>query len=1096
MSGSQPFPFPFFGAEPSDWFELKGDLFSYELRFASPPDASARRAAGEAWERALDPRAVEHCEPFVWADRWALVRVRPAGWSKPCIADMARAVQRALTAVHGAHPLEVVSLAEALESDTDWDAWSAEQIAEPPVGPRWPVELPRSGSGERFEAACAVDPEVEAAREAARAAPAEKGRSWASEAGDEDAAGDKDSGGDDDDDDDKPRVISGGLRLERVPSYKAPEPSADQKKLFGQRADLRVGPSGLVFGVTRPKRQRPVPAWIEGGELRSAQGDALPNSSSLYIAVRDDGRAALIGDDAEGVWEVVFAEGAVRLLFKTEEYLCDIAYGPEDRVVLLRSDDQIEIYRREGSGAVSEGGWELNSYGMSSAFGGRLLLVKSYDDADEDADGVTILGYGASAVRRVGRVRASVGDIVVDGARAFIEDSGKLYELLGLEELAARFAAQPESFPELKKAEPQKDEDEDEDESSDDESSDDGSSDDGSSDDDSSSDDESSEEEGSRPEVLEGSVRVERRKPREVPKQPSIGRTERELFGSGSRTAVAPGGRVYGIAKPRRKPATAAWIEGEELKLAQGEALPGPYGYLAAREDGGAALYGFDYKLVAELSFSDGTLRRLFSHEESISELCYGPDGRVIMAAGESIDVYRREGEGAVLEQRWAVDGYGLTPAEGGRLLLVKSYEGEDSEDGLTILGFDGGKLRRVARVKASVGEVRFVEGRAFMDHSGDTYELLGLDALAQQLAASPEAFPEVAVYTPSDDDDDDEAPESSPRKSPEEYAIEPAPGRVGLRYLGKQRPVPEDEDSIPKDVRAQFGAGAQEVEHYSRAGVYIGWKKEARRSYRFAVLKDGNLIETEVKTGSTSSLGLVSADGSVALVPTDNDSKLWWVELPYGKPVLVHDFSKEESEDEIYTLEVFPAGRVIVGTSSETWIFSVSGGASRLEARGALDLRAVDSAAGGRVAVLEVSEGKPIRIWGLYDDGLRTLAELEPEPMNFEVGPDGRFFVVGMYRSGWYELLNLEDAWEAGRRDTSGEQYPKVVLAPKPPEAEEEEEEEREQDEESEEREPEDDDGEDEGDEDSDDEDGDDSDDEGDDGDSDDGEDDDDDDD
>lgn len=1085
MSGSQPYPFAFFGAEPSDWFALEGDLFSYELRFAAPPDAAARRAAGEAWERALDPRAVELCEPFLWADRWALVRVRPAGWSKPCIADMARAVQRALAAVHGAHPLELVSLAEALESDTDWDAWSAEQLAEPPVGPRWPVELPRSGSGERFEAACAVDPEVEAAREAARAAPPERGRSWASEAGDDDAAGDKDSGGGDDDDDDKPRVISGGIRLERVPGYKAPEPSVEQKKLFGARADVQIGPSGLVFGITRPKRQRPVPAWIEGGELRAAQGDPLPNSSGMYLAARDDGGAALIGDDAEGVWEVVLAEGSVRLLFKTEEYLCDVAYGPEDRVVLLRSDDQIEIYRREGSSAASEGGWEINSYGMRSILGGRLLLVKAYDPEDDGADGVTIVGYGGSAVRRVGRVRASVGEIVIDGARAFIEDSGKLYELLGLEELAARFAAQPESFPELKKAEPGG---EDEDESSDDASSDD----EGSSDDEASDDAEESEDEGSRPEVLEGAVRLERRKPREVPAAPSIGRAERELFGSGSRTAVAPGGRVYGIAKPRRKPATAAWIEGEDLKLAQGEALPGPYGYLAAREDGGAALYGFDYKLVAELSFADGTLRRLFDHGESISELCYGPEGRVLMAAGESIDVYRREGEGAVLEQRWSVDGYGLTPAEGGRLLLVKSYEGEDSEDGLTILGFDGGKLRRVARVKASVGEVRSVEGRAFMDHSGDTYELLGLDALAQQLAASPEAFSEVAVYTPSEDDDDDEAPESSPRKAPEEYAIEPAPGRVGLRYLGKQRPLPEDEDSIPKDVRAHFGAGAQEVEHYGRAGVYIGWKKEARRSYRFAVLKDGNLIETEVKSGPTSSLGLVSADGSVALVPTDNDSKLWWVELPHGKPVLVYDFSKEESEDEIYTLEVFPPGRVIVGTSSETWIFSVSGGASRLEARGAQDLRAVDSAAGGRVAVLEVSEGKPIRIWGLYDDGVRTLAELEPEPLNFEVGPDGRFFVEGMQRSGWYELLNLEDAWEAGRRDTSGEQYPPVVLAPKPPE----EEEEREEEEESEEGEAEGDDGEDggdegDGDEDGDDEDGDD---EGDDGDSDDGEDDDDD--
>jgi hypothetical protein len=84
---------------------------------------------------------------------------------------------------------------------------------------------------------------------------------------------------------------------------------------------------------------------------------------------------------------------------------------------------------------------------------------------------------------------------------------------------------------------------------------------------------------------------------------------------------------------------------------------------------------------------------------------------------------------------------------------------------------------------------------------------------------------------------------------------------------------------------------------------------------------------------------------------------------------------------------------------------------------------------------VLEVSEGKPIRIWGVYDGGVRALAELEPEPLSFEPSADGRFFFEAVNRLGWYELVNLEDAWEAGRRDTSGEHYPPVVLAPKPPE-------------------------------------------------------------
>ncbi|WP_437742334.1 hypothetical protein WMF39_43450 [Sorangium sp. So ce1504] len=1011
MPGSQPYPFAFFGAAPSDWFDLEGDLFSYELCFVAPPDAAARRAAGEAWERALDARAVEHCEPFQWADRWALVRVRPAGWSKACVADMARAVQQALTAVHGAHPIEVASLAEAIESDSDWDAWSAEQRPEPPTGPRWPVELPRFGGGERFEAACAVDPAVEAAREAARAAPPEEERSSERAAGDDHDADEADAS---DDDDDKPRVISGGLRLELVPGYKAPGPSDEQQRLFGRSGEVLIAPNGLVFGVAKPKRKPPVPAWIENGELRTAQGDPLATTTGAHLAARDDGGAALIGEDSEAVWEIVFAEGSVRRLIQHDEPFSDVAYGPEGRVLVLAGS--IDVYRREGSGVALEGRWDLDGYGMHSVFGGRVLLLKCFDDEDESADGVTILGYDGSTMRRLARVRISIGDIVLDGARVIVEDGSEYYELLGLDVLAARFAAQPDSFPELKKHEPGN-EDEDEDESASDE----GESTSGDGDD-----------EDSRPEVLEGALRVERRRSREVPPEPEIERAERELFGSTSCVAAAPGDRVYGIAKLRRKPATAAWIEGGELKRAEGEALPSPHGYIAAREDGGAVLYGFDYDLVAELSFADGKLRRLFEHEASISDIAYGPEDRVILATGESLDVYRREGEGAVLEQRWDVGCYGLTPALGGRLLLVKSYEGEDSEDGLTIVGFDGSKLRRVARVKASVGEVRIAEGRAFMDHIGDTYELLGLDALVERLATSPE----VAVYTPSEEnDDDDDAPESGPRKAPEEYAIEPAPGRVGVRYLGKQRPLPEDEDDVPKDVRARFGAGARELERYRPADVYIGWKKEARRSFVFAVLKDGELIETAVKASSPSSTGLVNADRSAALVATDGDAKLWWVDLPHGKPILVHDFSKEESEDEIYTLEALASGRVIVGTSSETWIFSVSGGASRLEARGDLDLRVVESAAGGRVAVLEVSEGKPIRVWGVYDDGVRTLAELEPEPLSFEPSADGKFFFEAVNRLGWYELVNLEDAWEAGRRDTSGEHYPRVALAPKPPE-------------------------------------------------------------
>ena len=75
MTEEQRYPFVFFGAAPVDWFELEEDLFSYEIRFVQAPSSDARRSIAEAWERALDPSAVELVTAFVWADRWALVRV-------------------------------------------------------------------------------------------------------------------------------------------------------------------------------------------------------------------------------------------------------------------------------------------------------------------------------------------------------------------------------------------------------------------------------------------------------------------------------------------------------------------------------------------------------------------------------------------------------------------------------------------------------------------------------------------------------------------------------------------------------------------------------------------------------------------------------------------------------------------------------------------------------------------------------------------------------------------------------------------------------------------------------------------------------------
>lgn len=264
---------------------------------------------------------------------------------------------------------------------------------------------------------------------------------------------------------------------------------------------------------------------------------------------------------------------------------------------------------------------------------------------------------------------------------------------------------------------------------------------------------------GGRPEVVQGEIQIAPLSRGEVSLPPRITDRDRRLFGSQSQVAVAPGGRVYGVARPRQKPPVAAWIEGGKLRSIDDTPLPGSSDvYLAAREDGGAALIGVDFHSVWEVDFAERTAQRLFRHEESLYDLAYGPDGRIVLLVSDMLLVYRRHGDGAALEQRLSMSGYKMATSRGGRLLAVCSNEGE--EDGVTLLGWSGSTLRRLARVRCSVSELFSVDGRVLLENDeGDLHELLGLDALLDRLAAQPERFPELAVATVQEEDEEDDRP-------------------------------------------------------------------------------------------------------------------------------------------------------------------------------------------------------------------------------------------------------------------------------------------------------------------------------------------------
>jgi hypothetical protein len=611
------------------------------------------------------------------------------------------------------------------------------------------------------------------------------------------------------------------------------------------------------------------------------------------------------------------------------------------------------------------------------------------------------------------------------------------------------------------------------------------------------------EPEGEPPKVTEGELRVERRPYSETRDWDQIPSDIRKMFGGRSDIIKSPNGFFFGITKPRRKRAIAAWVEDGSLRTAEQDELPDSYGpSFAERDDDGAALIGFDDDSVWEVVFAEGRARRLFKHSESLSGIAYGPEGRAVLLASSSLDVYRREGDAASLEARLNINGYSIRSVRGGRVLFVSCFESGD--DGVTVFGFDGPTLRRLARVQFSVSDVVVTGDRVIVhDQSGDeieAFELLGWGDLLAKLDAEPSAFQEVAAYTeadkededeesdaeeePSDNGEDDESPESDSsasdddessddessddesddessddesddessddessnddededsdddeaatpkarrKKGPEDLAVQPSAGRVGILYLGrKSPPASKAGATVGKSMRAEFG-GSSDIEVTDDGSLYYGWKKDGRRAYRFAVHSDGRLIPTDLVSKSSSTMMAVRWDRRQIVVASDGDKKLWSVSLPDGSATLVHDFSKEPDEDEIYSLAALASDRILVTTLGEAWLFSLATGTPSLESRGALDVQQTEAFCSGRAVVLEVSEGKPLRVWGVYEDGLRELAQLEVDPLDMKV--TGPTVLVRAMGEGWYEIVNTEDAWQAAKLDASGSTYPRVDL-------------------------------------------------------------------
>ncbi|AKT42194.1 hypothetical protein [Chondromyces crocatus] len=1064
MSDAASYPFVFFGVEPADWFSLQQDLFSYELRFASALDGTARRAAAMAWQRALDPDTVELVEPLLWTERWALVRARPAGWSRPCLEAFAQAVAHALRAVHEACPLDQVQLAEVLESDGDWDAWSAALRPEPVPGPAWPIDLPRSGAHARFEARAAVDPEVERALAAMRTEAAEEqpSRSWSVGAADE-ATGDETGA----------RALL-ELNIERHEDEPWPGALALRWKPFGSSSHVRMAPDGKVYGVAKKNRSR-VGAWLVDDTLCTASGPELPDVSSMTLAARDDGSTALIAIEDEAIWEIDFRDGTQRLLFPIDGRVSgadEIAYGPEGRVLVL-ADIMLVVYRNDGDTWVLEQGWDVTGYAMCSCLDGRILVMTQWDDDGEEC--VAVYGFDGPTLRLLARKTVSVGALFsLHGrhlAQGRSERGGRkagpvTCELVGLSTMLERLEADPGAFAEVARvAVEREDRDAEEDSASDDEdaASDDEDSDDedsASDDEDSASDDEGDEDQDDEAfagdpskdppfQLIEGDLQFEARKREELPSRPQPSVDVRRLFSRPLALEVAPDGRPFGIVRPLRKAIAFAWLEGDEVRLADLEGVWSSEYHLAARPDSATALVAVDSGAVYELEFAAGKVRQLFEFDGWMSTVACGPEGRILLLSSDSLVVYGPSDEGFVREAEWDVHADDLKTFFDGRIVMTFADAGNDAPS-LRILGFDGATLRSLASLQCeedvSIADVVPSGDRLFVRVSGEPvrtgsyargYEILHPEALLERLATDPRSYPEVAVTDrakdENDDDDDENDDESqdddddtpaAPPKQPEDFVIEPPAGHPGLRYLGKKSPLPRGK-TIPKPVRAMFGTGARDVTDIDKESDSCwGWKKEAKRSFRFCVAKDGQLFETALVTPHPSN-AVVNWDQTHALVQTDDDTKLWRVGIHSNDMVLVRDFG--EDQEEVNFCEPLADGWVLVATHSEGYLFTVRDTVSELRMRGGLDCFDMKSACKGRVVAAAVSGEKSILLWGIYEDGPRILGEFELPLFEFQRS-EGRLFIDAS-PLGWYELTQMAEAWEAAGRDLSGDRFPKLSL-------------------------------------------------------------------
>jgi hypothetical protein len=472
---------------------------------------------------------------------------------------------------------------------------------------------------------------------------------------------------------------------------------------------------------------------------------------------------------------------------------------------------------------------------------------------------------------------------------------------------------------------------------------------------------------------------------------------QKARFDRPSILAATGDGRAFAVVRPKKQPPRFLFTQDDAIREVEDWDLPHEEPLFVVREDYAAILLAFSQESLWEVTFAEKSARKLAPLGDSLYGVAYGADNRVIVAEGSHLRIFRRTDTSVELERRVQIGSYLLASLKAGRILATVTHDSDGHY--VVLLGWHEGALHRLGRVKGNADSMYVQNGRLFV-RSYETREVLGIDALFAAFEANPSNFEVVG-----------DAPERRKvaTREPGAFAVEAAEGGVSLKYAGTTRPkeMGPNEIECPRD--------AARLLEYTNEWVVVdedtvlGWKR-GKGQKRFCVYDGGRFIESELRVKDPSAVMTMRWDRVSCLATTTRDTKLWMVDLRHGRMIPVASFEDEQRA------VAFAAGGLAVSVSPRgVSLCGVEGRRPGIMARSTeIVAEQISELYSGRVLALASQTTSRLRIWGVYDETLKELANFALPSCKLHVR-EGRV-CVEIEGGEWYEVVGFEAAHRADR--------------------------------------------------------------------------------